>query len=286
MTDSTAAALDSTQAQNDFGLRAPVSDRPLSVVTGGSSGIGLELARLCARHGGDLIVAADRPDLATAAEQLEAEGAKVTAVRVDLATPEGVDELVAAVRADGRPLAHLIANAGEGQGGAFLDQDFDDIRHIVDTNVTGTLLLLHKLAPDMIARGAGRVLITGSIAGHLPGTFQAVYNATKAFIDNFSIAFRNELKDTGVSVTCLLPGATDTNFFKEAGMTDTRVANGPLDDPADVARTGWEAMMKGEASVIHGVQNKMQVAAAKLTPDTVLAEQHRKMAEPGGADKN
>ena len=252
--------------------------RPLSVVTGASSGIGLELARLCARDGHDLVIAADE-SLAAAAERLRAEGAQVDTVECDLATDTGVDRLVEAVAV--RPVDQLLANAGHGLGRAFLDQDFDEVRHVIDTNITGTLYLIRQIGRTMRARGQGRILITGSIAGFMPGTFQAVYNGSKAFIDSFSFALRNELKDSGVTVTCLMPGATDTGFFERADMLDTKVGQQKKDDPADVARVGYEAMQNGEGDAVSGWRNKAQVALAAVTPSSVLAEHHRKMAEPG-----
>ena len=116
-----------------------------------------------------------------------------------------------------------------------------------------------------------------------PGTFQAVYNGTKAFIDSFSFALRNEIQDTGVTVTCLMPGATETAFFERADMMDTRVGTDEKDDPADVARIGYDAMIRGDGDIVAGWQNKVQTALASVTPSSVLAERHRKMAEPGTA---
>jgi uncharacterized protein len=257
-------------------------NRPLAVVTGASTGIGYELAHCCAQEGFDLIIAADEPAIIGAAEALRPLGAQVEAVEADLATSEGVERLYASIA--GRPIAALLANAGRGLGEAFLDQSWDEIKRVIDTNVTGTVELLHRVGRDMRARGSGRILITGSIAGFMPGTFSAVYNGTKAFLDSFSIALRAELKDTGVTVTCLMPGATETEFFERAGMMDTKVGQQKKDDPAEVARIGFDAMMKGEADVVAGFKNKMQVAAANVTPATVLAERHRKMAEPGSGD--
>jgi short-subunit dehydrogenase len=116
----------------------------------------------------------------------------------------------------------------------------------------------------------------------MPGTFQAVYNGTKAFLDSFSFALRNEMKDTGVTVSCLMPGPTDTEFFERADMVDTKVGQSKSkDDPAMVARIGFEAMMKGEGDVVSGWKNKLQSAIANVTPAGILAERHRKMAEPG-----
>jgi short-subunit dehydrogenase len=255
--------------------------RPLAVVTGASSGIGYQLARHCAKNGFDLVVAADEPKIEQAAGALRTLGCEVTAVEADLATTEGVDKLYAAVA--GRAVDALLANAGRGLGDAFLDQDFAAARKVVDTNVTGTICLIHKVGQDMRARGSGRILITGSIAGFLPGAYQAVYNATKAFLDSFSFALRNELKDSGVTVTCLMPGATETQFFARADMLDTKVGQAKKDDPAEVAGKGFEAMMRGEGDVVTGWQNKLQSAIANITPAAVLAERHRRMAEPGSA---
>jgi short-subunit dehydrogenase len=257
--------------------------RPLAIVTGASSGIGYELARCCAENGFDLLIAADQPEIRDAAERLASFGVNVETVEADLATLEDNDKLYNAT--NGRPVDALLANAGHGLGRAFLDQNFDEVRHVIDTNITGTIYLIQKVGRDMRARNEGRILITGSIAGFMPGSFQAVYNGTKAFIDSFSFALRNELKETKVTVTCLMPGATETEFFERADMLDTKVGQQEKDDPADVAKVGFEAMMKGEGDVVAGWKNKIQTAVASITPSGVLAEQHRKMAEPGSAEK-
>jgi len=257
--------------------------KPFAIVTGASSGIGFELAALCAQEGFDLLVAADRPEIHAAADRCRGLSANVTVVETDLATTDGVDRLWAAV--SGRPVDALLANAGHGLGHAFLDQDFADVRHVIDTNVTGTVYLVHLVGRAMRSRGQGRILLTGSIAGFMPGTYHAVYNGTKAFVDSFSFALRAELKDTGVTVTCLMPGATETDFFERAGMLDTKVGQGEKDDPADVARAGFDAMMRGDGDVVSGWKNKLQSAIANITPAGVLAEQHRKMAEPGSGPK-
>ena len=194
---------------------------------------------------------------------------QVDAVQADLATAAGVDAVYE--RARGRHVDALLANAGHGLGRAFLDQALEDIQHVVDTNITGTIRLVHRIGRDMPTRG-GRILITGSIAGFIPGSFSAVYNGTKAFVDSFSHALRDDLRDTGVTVTCLMPGATDTAFFERAGMMDTRLGREDKDDPADVARVGFDAMMSGEGDV---------TAVASVTPASTLAAQHRKQAELG-----
>ena len=255
--------------------------RGLAVVTGASTGIGYELAKICAEEGFDLLIAHDDPAIQQPANHKRQNGAHVDAVQADLATTEGVDQLIAGI--GGRPVEALLANAGRGLGKGFLDQDFPDIRRVVDTNVTGTLYLLHEVARDMRARGSGRILITGSIAGFIPGTFQAVYNGTKALLDSFSFALRAELKDSGVTVTCLMPGATETEFFERADMLDTKVGASKKDDPAEVARTGYNAMMRGDGDVVSGWMNKLRAAIANVTPAPVLAAMHRNMAEPGSA---
>jgi short-subunit dehydrogenase len=252
-----------------------------AIVTGASSGIGRELALIAAREGYDLLLAADTAGLSEVADLCRSAGAEVDTLEVDLSTEDGVDQLWVATQ--GRAVDALFANAGHGLGRAFLDQDFDDIRHVIGTNITGTIYLIQQVARDMVDRGRGRILITGSIAGYMPGSFQAVYNGTKAFIDSFSFALRNELKDSGVTVTCLMPGATETKFFERADMLDTKVATDEKDDPVDVARVGYEAMLRGDGDVVAGWKNKLQTAVASVTPSGVLAEQHRKMAEPGTA---
>jgi short-subunit dehydrogenase len=258
-----------------------MADRPLAIVTGASTGIGFELARCCVENGFDLVIAADEPEINQAANTFRNSGAAVEAVEADLATEEGVEKLYDAVKRMGRPVDALLANAGRGLGHGFLDEDFRKARHVIDTNITGTVYLVQKVGRDMRERGQGRILITGSIAGFMPGSFQAVYNGTKAFLNSFSWALRNELKDTGVTVTCLMPGPTETEFFERAEMQDTKVGQDEKDDPADVAKTGFAAMMRGDGDVVSGWKNKLQTTAANVMPSSVLAEQHRKMAEPG-----
>jgi short-subunit dehydrogenase len=255
-----------------------LSQPKFAIVTGASTGIGLELARLAAKDGYDLLVAADTP-LVDASRDLQGLGVEVRNVETDLSTFEGVDRLLAA--AGGRQVDALFANAGHGLGHAFLEQDPAEWRHVIDTNITGTVYLVQKVARQMVARNEGRILITGSIAGHIAGAFQAVYNGSKAFIDSFSDALGNELKDTSVTVTFLKPCATETEFFHRAEMDDTKVGSSKKDDPADVAKTGYEAMMKGERSVVHGLMNKLQVAGAKVLGGGASAQIHRNMAEPG-----
>ena len=267
------------QQQNTTAASAP---RLLALVTGASSGIGYNLAKCCAENGFDLILAADQP-LEAAASDCRSLGAVVQTVQAELASKAGVDSVLALLK--GRSLDALVANAGHGLGGDFLSQDFTHVQHVIDTNITGTLYLLHQAGALMQAQRRGRILITGSIAGFIPGSFAAVYNGSKAFIDSFAQALRNELKDSGVTVTCLMPGATETDFFARADMLDTQLGQAEKDDPADVAKIGFKAMMDGQADVVAGFKNKLAVIAAKIMPAQIMAAQHRKMAEPGSASK-
>jgi uncharacterized protein len=252
-----------------------------AIVTGASSGIGLEIAKLAAQDGYDLLVAADTP-FVDATPQLNGLGVNVENIEVDLSTFEGVEQLLRA--AGGRKVDVLVANAGHGLGRSFLEQDPAEWRHVIDTNITGTIYLVQKIAREMVARNEGRILITGSIAGHIAGAFQAVYNGTKAFVDSFADALGNELKDTEVTVTCLKPGATETEFFERADMMDTKVGTAKKDDPAEVAKTGWDAMKDGKRSIVYGWMNQAQTATAKLLGGGASAEMHRKQAEPGTAE--
>src|SRR3954462_1196638 len=255
-------------------LRAP---RPLAVVTGASSGIGYHLARLAAEHGYDLVVAADTPLDQAVLDFKQCGAERVDACQVELASKQGVDEVLAKLQ--GREVDALLANAGHGLGGGFLDRDFTKVQHVIDTNITGTIYLIQQVARGMVARQQGRILVTGSIAGFQPGAFHAVYNGSKAFVDSFAQALRNEIKQTGVTVSLLMPGPTDTEFFERAELLDTKVgADMKKDDPAMVARVGFDAMLKGEADVVAGWKTKLQVMASKVLPAQAVAEAHRKLA--------
>jgi short-subunit dehydrogenase len=253
------------------------SQRPLAVVTGASSGIGYELAKQFAEHDFAVIVAAEDDDIARAGAEVGA----VDAVQADLATEAGVEELYA--RIGGRPVDALAVNAGIGMGGAFATQtDLRQELRIVDLNVRSTVHLTKLVVRDMVVRDAGRILFTSSIASTMPGAFQAVYNASKSFVQSFALALRNELKDTSVTVTSLMPGPTETEFFERADMLDTKVGASDKDDPADVARDGFEALMAGkERAVSASLSTKLQGRVSRVLPDGAKAEMHRKMAEPG-----
>jgi len=261
------------------------NDRPLALVTGASSGIGFELARQFASNGFDLVIVAQDTAINTAAADVERDGAHVQALQIDLAREEGVVELWRKVSDTGRPLAAAAINAGIGTGGAFAtDTELTDELAIVDLNVRSTVQLAKYVVRDMVGRGEGRILFTSSIASAMPGTFQAVYNASKSFVQSFGLALRRELEDSGVTVTLLMPGPTETEFFERADMLDTKLGAGEKDDPADVARDGFEALMSGdERAVSHSLKTKAQGIGSRVLPDSVKATMHAKLAEPGSA---
>ena len=265
----------------------PTTTRPLAAVTGASSGIGLELARRFAAEGFDVIAAAEDDGIVPRAREISAAtGASVDPVQVDLATASGVDEVYARILGSGRPLDAIALNAGIGAGGAFAtDTALADELRLVDLNVRSTVHLAKHVVADMVARGEGRILFTSSIAAAMPGTYQAVYNASKSFVQSLALALRAELKDTGVTVTALMPGPTDTEFFERADMLDTRIgASDAKDDPADVARDGFEALMAGKERVVSAsLATKLQGRGSRFVPDRAKAAMHARMAEPGSA---
>ncbi|MFE0868013.1 SDR family NAD(P)-dependent oxidoreductase [Streptomyces rochei] len=259
--------------------------RPLALITGASSGIGYELARLFAEHGHDLVVNAEDERLEHAARRLRETGVEVRAVRADLRTAEGVDRLVAALT--GLTVDVAALNAGVGQGGAFVDTDPRDDQSVIDLNVSSTVRLAKPLLRDMVARGVGRLMFTSSVAATMPGSFQSVYNASKSFVQSFAQALQEEVADTGVTVTSFMPGPTETDFFRRAGMTDTKVGTMEKDDPTQVARQAYDAVMKGRGKLVTGsAKTKAQGVADKVLPDRVKAAVHRRMAEPGSATED
>jgi short-subunit dehydrogenase len=260
--------------------------KPLAVVTGASSGIGYELAKQFAQHGFDLLVVAEDQGLGSAAENLQKMGAAVDTATVDLTEYDGVETLYRKIQSSGRPVDAIAINAGVGVGGEFRTNDLQAELKMIDLNVKSSVHLAKLILNDMVARGQGRILFTSSIAATMPAPFLAVYGASKAFVQSFSEALRNEVKDTGVTITALMPGPTETNFFHRAGMEDTKVGVSKKDDPAEVAREGFEALMAGKDHIVAGAfKNKLQTTATNVLPDTMTAEMHRKQTEPGSAHR-
>jgi short-subunit dehydrogenase len=250
----------------------------IALVTGGSSGIGLELARCFARDGYGLIIASsNRAKLTHAAEELEASGAPyVDIVVADLAQPNGPEQLYRAVRdMDAKP-DFLVCNAGSGVHGDFVrETDLNAELATIQLNVVSTVHLTKLFARDMVERGSGRILITSSIAALAPSPKLSVYSATKAFDYAFAEALSNELKDTGVTVTALLPNQTDTGFFERAGMEDTEIGRSKKSDPAEVAKAGYAAMMKGKDHVAAPFATKVTAALTSVLPASVVSAQAR-----------
>jgi short-subunit dehydrogenase len=258
------------------------STRPLALVTGASSGIGLELARQFTTHGFDVVVTAE-DDIVTATAELAVDGAAVIPVKADLEVPGGAETVLEAVAATGRPLAAAALNAGFGNGGRFVDIPLEDEVRLIAVNITAPVHFAKRLLPAMIERGEGRILFTSSVAATMPGPYYATYAASKAFVQSFAEAVRHEVKDTGVTVTALLPGPTDTDFFEAADMLDTPVGKAKKDDPADVAKDGFEALMAGKDSVIAGsLKNRAQVIGGAVLPDAAKAKMHAGMTKPEG----
>jgi len=262
------------------------STRPLAIVTGASSGIGLELAKQFAEHDFDLVVAAEDADLTTAARALEKLGAHVETVQVDLSTYDGVETLWDRIKSEQRPVAAAAINAGVGASGEFSTIDLRDELKVIDLNVTSTVHLAKRVVDDMVEQGGGKVLFTSSVASTMPGPYEAVYAASKSFIQSFAQALQYELKDRDITVTTLMPGATDTEFFDRAGLQDTKLGKGKKDDPALVAKQGFEALMKGKEKKVAGsVKSKAHGSTGRLLPDKAKAAMHGKKAAPGSATK-
>lgn len=273
----------STTPRPTNGIPAQATDpgHRFAVVTGASSGIGLELARLFAADGHDVLVVAEDAEIDAVPGQLLAHGQHAEALRVDLSTAAGVDELRDRIARIGRPLDAIAVNAGVAVGGgSFLETPLDEHLRMIDLDVKGVVHLVHHVASDMVRRGEGRILVTSSVAGLLPGPYYATYAASKSFVQSFSEALREEIKDAGVTVTALQPGPVDTAFFDRAGMGDTQAAKGPKSDPADVARAGYEALQAGDDHVVAGAPGKLMAAAAKILPDPLKAKLHGSMAKP------
>src|SRR3954471_271358 len=256
--------------------------RPFAVVTGASSGIGFELAKVFAENGFDLLITAEDEEIETAHRELNQLTASVKCAREDLSTEEGVQRLYERIKASGRPVDAIALNAGVGAGGDFArETELRKELRLIDLNVRSTVQLCKLVAQDMVARNEGRILFTSSIASTMPGAYQSVYNASKSFVQSFALALRNELEDTDVTVTSLMPGPTETEFFERADMLDTKVGASEKDDPADVARDGFEALMAGKERVVsHSLSTKARAGGPPLLPDSAKAAMPRGMPEP------
>lgn len=257
-----------------------MTDAGLAVVKGASSGLGYQFARFAVEDGYPLLICADEPEIEVAAEKLRRLGGTVRVVRADLATREGVDALWREMEV--QPVDLFFANAGRALGRAFHEQAWPDIRIRVDLNIVQTTVLLHRVGRAMRERGRGRILVTGSIGGFVPGPYDAVYNATKAYLDSLTYALREEWRDSPVTITCLMPGPVETRIFTRPsnGLEDAPITRQEKADPAEVARAGYDAMMRGEAGVVPGLTSKVLTMLSGVVPDGILARIHRAGAEP------
>lgn len=253
-----------------------------ALITGASSGIGYELAKLFAKDRFNLvIVGREEARLKRAAVVLEDQGVEVIRITADLFEPNAAFDLYEQIQAKNIQIDVLVNDAGQGVYGKFVDTDLSKELNIIQLNISALVTLTKLYVREMVARGSGKILNVASIAGKVPGPYQAVYHGTKAFVHSFNEAVRAEIKDTPVTITSLLPGPTDTDFFRKADMLDSKaVQEGALADPADVAKDGYEAMIAGKDMVISGFKNKLQVAMGNVTPDSLLAEQTGKQQEP------
>jgi uncharacterized protein len=260
----------------------------VAVITGASSGIGFELAKVFAQNKYDLIINSSTERIETSARQLRELGVDVMPVEADLSTAEGVDALYERMRSLGRPIDVVALNAGIGVGGEFCETDYDRELELMNLNVVNLVYLTKKILPDMIRRNEGKLLFTSSIAGEMPGPYYAVYAASKAFIQSFAEALYYEMKDTkrNITVTSLQPGATDTEFFERADLEDTMVGEGSKDDPAKVAQQAYDALMSGKDHVVAGsLLNKLQVAGSKILPEKMQAAMHGREIKPKSMDQ-
>lgn len=261
------------------------TQRPLAMVTGASTGIGYQLAKQFLSNGFDTVMVADGGDIRQAADSLRGLGGTPTPLQIDLADKHGPGTLHSAVSALGKPLEAAAINAGIGVGGPFIETDLAQELRIIDLNVSATVAIAKWVARDMAARDSGRILFTSSIIARTPAPFQAIYGASKAFVQSFGQALRNELKDTGISVTMLLPGPTETPFFGKAGLLDTKVGSEEKDDAAQVAEQGFKALMKGEGNALGGsLKSRTLGLGANILPDATGAAFGRRLSEPGSAD--
>jgi short-subunit dehydrogenase len=258
------------------------NEKCLAVVTGASSGIGYELAKVFANNGFDLLIAAEDAGIESAAREIGTQtGRRVDFLRVDLARKEGVDALYRRIVESGQPVEALVVNAGVGVSGEFAETLIEEEINLINLNVISSVRLSKMILKDMLNQGRGRILFTSSVAAEMPGPYYAVYAASKAFVQSFASAIRFEVKDKGIVITALQPGATDTNFFERAHMTDTKVGQAEKDDAAEVAQQGFDALMAGKDHVVAGsLMNKVNVAGARFMTEQQGARMQAQQTKP------
>jgi uncharacterized protein len=259
------------------------SEKQYALVTGGTSGIGYELVKLLANDGYNIvIVARDENELNTVASEVEQNfDVEVITISKDLFDVESAFDVYSEVKKRNINPSIVINDAGQGQYGLFVETDILRELDIIQLNISSLVIITKLFLRDMVAQGSGRIMNLSSIASKVPGPYQAVYHGTKAFVQSFTEAVRSEVKNTGVTITALLPGATDTDFFNKAEMNESKIVQeGKLDDPKQVAEDGYNALMNGDDMVISGFKNKMQVGMANVTPDAKVADKMKKQQAP------
>jgi len=264
-------------------------NQKFALITGATSGIGYELAKLFAKDRYNLvIVSRNAHELEQTAAELKGEyQIEVHTIAKDLFKRESPFEVYDEVKGLGIQIDVLVNDAGQGEYGQFVDTDIYRELDIIQLNIGAYVVLTKCFLKDMVERNEGKVLNVGSIAGETPGPWQSVYHGTKAFVNSWTESIRNELKDTNISVTVLLPGATDTDFFNKASMTESKIVQeGSMADPAKVAKDGYDALMSGDDKIISGLKNKAMVAMSNVMPDSMVAENMRKQQEPGDQNKD
>lgn len=263
-------------------------EKLFAVITGASTGIGFELARQFGENGFDLLICSGSDEIFEAQKELEEMGYTVEAIKANLASYAGVENLYREIKKYERAPDALAVNAGVGVGGSFIETSLNEEINLINLNIVSAVHLVKRVLPDMLDQNEGRILFTSSISSQMPSPFEAVYGASKAFITSFAESIRNEVKDSNISITIMMPGATNTNFFHRAHMDDTKAgAEMKYDnDPAEVARQGFEALMAGKETVFaESFLTKLQGRALKFLPEKFKASFHRKWSEPGSAEQ-
>ena len=254
-----------------------------ALITGATSGIGYELAKLFARDNYNLvIVSRDQQELDNKAAEFTQLGVEVITIAKDLFKREDAFSLYDDVKSKGIQIDVLVNDAGQGVYGEFKDTDIQRELDIIDLNISALVILTKCFLQDMTARNSGKILNLASIASKTPGPWQSVYHGTKAFVLSFTEAIREELKESDITITALLPGATATDFFSKADMLDSKAVQDPdaLSDPADVAKDGYDALMAGKDKVVSGLKNKIQTSMGNVMPDSMLAHQMYEQQKP------
>jgi short-subunit dehydrogenase len=261
---------------------AEVNNKRYALVTGASSGIGYELAKLFAQDGYNLIIVArTQEDLhQRATEFKEQYGVDVIPIAKDLFLKEAAFELYDEVKSKNVLVDVLVNDAGQGQFGLFVESDIRRELDIIQLNVASLTTLTYLFLKDMVARNEGKILQLASIASQMPGPWQAVYHGTKAYVLSFTEALIRELKDSAVTITALQPGATDTDFFNKADMQESKILDTKLSNPAEVAKDGYEALMRGDDKIVSGFKNKVMVGMSNVMPESAVAAQMDKMQKP------